>query len=51
MKECVELHLFRGRSQHLAVVIAFLLLSMPNTFAVILFSGSIVIIQSESMHQ
>lgn len=51
MKECVELHPFGGNLQHLVVVIALLLLSMSNTFTIVLLSLSTVIIKNEPMHQ
>lgn len=51
VKECMELHPFGGTLQHLVVVIALLLLSMSNTFTIVLLSLSTVIIQNEPMHQ
>lgn len=51
VKECVELHPFGGYLQHLVVVIAFLLLSISNTFTVGFLAHSTVIFQSGFMHQ
>lgn len=51
VKECVELRPFGWNLQHLVVVIALLLLSMSNTFTIVLLSLSTVIFQSGFMHQ
>lgn len=51
VKKCVELHPFGGYLQHLVVVIAFLLLSISNTFTVGFLAHSTVIFQSGFMHQ